>query len=103
MWQKNLSFFIFEFFNDAEIKSNRPIFLENLSVLITSNDFNIDIAKAKKEETKSQYIMVYDVIEDIDKFIEDNYQNLKESNQMNEMNKQMLNMKISLIKLNELL
>ena len=102
MWQKNLSFFIFEFFNDAEIKSNRPIFLENLSVLITSNDFNIDIAKAKKEETKSQYIMVYDVIEDIDKFIEDNYQNLKESNQMNEMNKQMLNMKISLIKLNEL-
>ena len=46
--------------------------------------------------------MVYDAIEDIDKFIEDNYQNLKESNQINEINKQMLNMKLSLIQLNEL-
>ncbi len=49
---KRLSFFILEFYNDAEIKSNRPIFLETWEVLITSNDFNIDFEKAKKEEIK---------------------------------------------------
>ena len=101
MWQKKLSFFIFEFFNDAEIKSNRPIFLETLSELITSNDFNIDLEKAKKEETKYQYIMVYDVIEDIDKFIDDNYQKYKESNELNEITNQMLDLKISLIQFKE--
>ena len=102
MWQKKLSFFIFEFFNDAEIRSNRPIFMENLSILITSNDFNIDLEKAKKEETKTQYIMVYDVIEDIDKFIDDNYQKFKESNEINEISNQMLNMKLSLIQFQEM-
>ena len=77
MWLKGETFYILELFNDDEIFKNEPIFINVLSTLITSNDFQIPIEEAKEESTRGQYVPNFNQIDDLDKFLEDNYKNLK--------------------------
>ena len=102
MWQKNLDFFIFELFRDPDIINKKEKFFDKLSELICSNDFQIDLKTAENEETKSQYIMHYDVITDIEKFLEDNYKEFRENKDVDNLISQMSNVQISLIKFKNL-
>ena len=43
--------------------------------LITSNDFQIPIEQAKQESTRAQYVPDFNIIEDLDKFLEENFKN----------------------------
>ena len=49
MWLKEDTFYILELFSDEAIFNNEPIFIDNLSTLIASNDFQIPIEQAKKD------------------------------------------------------
>ena len=90
MWLKNETFYILELFSDETIVKNEPIFFDVLSTLISSNDFQIPISEAKKENTKEQYVANFDVIENLDEFLKQNFKNLKikteEKKLVNEMN-----------------
>ena len=77
MWLKNDTFYILELFNDETIIKNEPIFIDALATLITSNDFEIPISEAKKENTKNQYVPNFDVIDNLDEFLNQNFRNLK--------------------------
>ena len=77
MWLKNDTFYILELFNDETIIKNEPIFIDALATLITSNDFEIPISEAKKENTKNQYVPNFDVIDNLDEFLNQNFKNLK--------------------------
>ena len=77
MWLKNDTFYILELFNDETIIKNEPIFIDALATLITSNDFQIPISEAKKENTKNQYVPNFDVIDNLDEFLNQNFKNLK--------------------------
>ena len=90
MWLKNDTFYILELFNDETIIKNEPIFIDALATLITSNDFEIPISEAKKENTKNQYVPNFDVIDNLDEFLNQNFKNLKikteEKKLVNDMN-----------------
>ena len=90
MWLKNGTFYILELFSDETIIKNEPIFIDSLSTLITSNDFQIPISEAKKESTKNQYVPNFDMIENLDEFLNQNFKNLKikkeEKQMINDMN-----------------
>ena len=77
MWLKDNTFYILELFSDEEIIKNEPIFIDVLSTLIASNDFQIPIEEAKKEKTKDQYVANFDVIQNLDEFLKENFKNLK--------------------------
>ena len=77
MWLKEETFYILELFSDETIFKNEPIFIDMLSTLITSNDFQIPIEQAKKEKTKETYVANFDVIENLDEFLKENFKNLK--------------------------
>ena len=77
MWLKGQTFYIFELFCDEAIFKNEPIFINVLSTLITSNDFQIPIEQAKEEKTRKQYVPDFQQIDNLDKFLEENYKNLK--------------------------
>ena len=77
MWLKNDTFYILELFNDETIIKNEPIFIDALATLITSNDFQIPISETKKENTKNQYVPNFDVIDNLDEFLNQNFKNLK--------------------------
>ena len=77
MWLKNDTFYILELFNDETIIKNEPIFIDALATLITSNDFEIPISEAKKENTKNQYVPNFDMIDNLDEFLNQNFKNLK--------------------------
>ena len=100
MWLKGETFYILELFSDEKIFKNEPIFINVLSTLITSNDFEIPIEKAKTESTREQYVPNFNQIEDLDKFLEENFKNLKKKkmekvliNEMNDLTIQKLNKK----------
>ena len=76
MWLKNETFYVLELFSDETIVKNEPIFFDVLSTLIASNDFQIPISEAKKENTKEQYVANFDVIENLDEFLKQNFKNL---------------------------
>ena len=90
MWLKGETFYILELFSDESIFKNEPVFINVLSTLITSNDFQIPISQAKDESTRTQYVPDFNQIENLDKFLEENYKNLKlkkmEKKMVNEMN-----------------
>ena len=90
MWLKNGTFYILELFSDETIIKNEPIFIDSLSTLITSNDFQIPISEAKKESTKNQYVPNFDIIENLDEFLNQNFKNIKikkeEKQIINDMN-----------------
>ena len=90
MWLKNGTFYILELFSDETIIKNEPIFIDVLSTLITSNDFQIPISEAKKESTKNQYVPNFDMIENLDEFLNQNFKNIKikkeEKQMINDMN-----------------
>ena len=90
MWLKNGIFYILELFSDETIIKNEPIFIDVLSTLITSNDFQIPISEAKKESTKNQYVPNFDMIENLDEFLNQNFKNIKikkeEKQMINDMN-----------------
>ena len=77
MWLKRETFYILELFSDETIFKNEPIFMNVLSTLITSNDFQIPIEQAKDEATRPQYVPNFKQIENLDKFLEENFKNLK--------------------------
>ena len=77
MWLKGETFYILELFSDETIFKNEPIFIKVLSTLITSNDFGIPIEEAKTEKTRAQYVPNFDQIDDLDKFLEQNFKKLK--------------------------
>ncbi len=77
MWLKGETFYILELFSDEAIFKNEPVFINVLSTLITSNDFQIPIEQAKQESTRAQYVPDFNIIEDLDKFLEENLKNLK--------------------------
>ena len=77
MWLKGETFYILELFSDEEIFKNEPIFINVLSTLITSNDFQIPIEEAKEESTRRQYVPDFNQIDNLDKFLEENFKNLK--------------------------
>ena len=77
MWLKDNTFYILELFSDEEIIKNEPIFIDVLSTLIASNDFQIPIEETKKEKTKDQYVANFDVIQNLDEFLKENFKNLK--------------------------
>ena len=100
MWLKGETFYIFELFSDEEIFKNEPVFINVLSTLITSNDFQIPIEQAKEESTRTQYVPDFNTIENLDKFLEENFKNLKEKkmekkliDEMNDLSIQKLNKK----------
>ena len=100
MWLKGETFYIFELFSDEEIFKNEPIFINVLSTLITSNDFQIPIEQAKEESTRTQYVPDFNTIENLDKFLEENFKNLKAKkmekkliDEMNDLSIQKLNKK----------
>lgn len=95
MWQKGMTFYILELFSDESILQNEPIFYEKLSVLLVSNDFQIPISKAIKEETKSEYILNYDQIEKLDDFLEENFKRLKVQKAEKQLEEKMNDLKIS--------
>ena len=79
---------------------NEPVFINVLSTLITSNDFQIPIEQAKQESTRAQYVPDFNIIEDLDKFLEENFKNLKVKkmekkliDEMNDLSIQKLNKK----------
>ena len=90
MWLKGETFYILELFNDEKIFKDEPVFINVLSTLITSNDFQIPIEQAKDESTRSQYVPDFKQIDNLDKFLEENFKNLKlkklEKKMINEMN-----------------
>ena len=90
MWLKNGTFYILELFSDETIIKNEPIFIDVLSTLITSNDFQIPISEAKKESTKNQYVPNFDMIENLDEFLNQKFKNIKikkeEKQMINDMN-----------------
>ena len=94
MWLKNGTFYILELFNDESIVENEPIFIDLLSTYIASNDFQISIEQAKKESTKDQYVANFDVIENLDEFLNENFKNLKIKKQEKELINDMNNLKI---------
>ena len=100
MWLKGETFYIFELFSDEEIFKNEPVFINVLSTLITSNDFQIPIEQAKEESTRTQYVPDFNTIENLDKFLEENFKNLKAKkmekkliDEMNDLSIQKLNKK----------
>ena len=100
MWLKGATFYILELFSDETIFKNEPVFINVLSTLITSNDFQIPIEKAKTEGTRTQYVPNFNQIDNLDKFLEDNFKNLKQKkvekdliNEMNNLSIQKLNKK----------
>ena len=100
MWLKGETFYILELFSDEEIFKNEPVFINVLSTLITSNDFQIPIEQAKQESTRAQYVPDFNIIEDLDKFLEENFKNLKVKkmekkliDEMNDLSIQKLNKK----------
>ena len=66
MWLKGETFYILELFSDEAIFKNEPVFINVLSTLITSNDFQIPIEQAKQESTRAQYVPDFNIIEDLD-------------------------------------
>ena len=99
MWLKNDTFYILELFNDETIIKNEPIFIDALATLITSNDFEIPISEAKKENTKNQYVPNFDVIDNLDEFLNQNFKNLKIKTEENKLVNDMNN--LSLQKMNK--
>ena len=99
MWLKEDTFYILELFSDEAIFNNEPIFIDNLSTLIASNDFQIPIEQAKKEKTKEQYVANFDIIENLDEFLNENFKNLKIKNEGNKLVNEMNN--LSLEKINK--
>ena len=97
MWLKEETFYILELFNDEAIFKNEPIFIDVLSTLITSNDFQIPIAEAKKEKTKGQYVPNFEVIENLDEFLNQNFKNLKIKKEENKLINDMNNLSIQKI------
>jgi len=100
MWLKGETFYILELFCDEEIFKNEPIFIKVLSTLITSNDFRIPIEEAKTEKTREQYVPDFNQIDDLDKFLEQNFKELKVKkmekkliDEMNDLSIQKLNKK----------
>ena len=100
MWLKGETFYILELFCDEEIFKNEPIFIKVLSTLITSNDFRIPIEEAKTEKTREQYVPDFNQIDDLDKFLELNFKELKVKkmekkliDEMNDLSIQKLNKK----------
>ena len=100
MWLKGATFYILELFSDETIFKNEPVFINVLSTLITSNDFQIPIEKAKTEGTRTQYVPNFNQIDNLDKFLEENFKNLKQKkaekaliNEMNDLSIQKLNKK----------
>lgn len=100
MWLKGETFYILELFNDEYIFKNEPVFINVLSTLITSNDFQIPIEKAKDESTRVQYVPNFNQIDNLDKFLEENFKNLnmkkmekKLIDEMNDLSIQKLNKK----------
>ena len=87
MWLKGETFYILELFSDEKIFKNEPVFINVLSTLITSNDFQIPIEQAKDESTRTQYVPDFKQIDNLDKFLEENFKNLK----VKKMEKQMIN------------
>ena len=77
LWFKGETFYILELFSDEIIFKNEPIFINVLSTLITSNDFQIPIEEAKNESTREQYVPDFNQIDNLDKFLEENFKNLK--------------------------
>ena len=94
MWLKNGTFYILELFSDETIIKNEPIFIDVLSTLITSNDFQIPISEAKKENTKNQYVPNFDMIENLDEFLNQNFKNLKIKKEEKQLINDMNNLKI---------
>ena len=100
MWLKGETFYILELFNDDYIFKNEPVFIDVLSTLITSNDFQIPIEQAKEESTRKQYVPNFNQIDNLDKFLEENFKNLKVKkmeqkliDEMNDLSIQKLNKK----------
>ena len=100
MWLKGETFYILELYSDEAIFKNEPVFINVLSTLITSNDFQIPIEQAKQESTRAQYVPDFNIIEDLDKFLEENFKNLKVKkmekkliDEMNDLSIQKLNKK----------
>ena len=94
MWLKNGTFYILELFVDETIIKNEPIFIDVLSTLIASNDFQIPISEAKKENTKNQYVPNFVMIENLDEFLNQNFKNLKIQKEEKQLINDMNNLKI---------
>lgn len=77
MWENGRSFFIF-FIDDNQTSENEVLesFLTSICTLITSTELNIAISIAADDPSKYDFISNYDLIEDIDTFIETNYAHL---------------------------
>ena len=97
MWQKGLTFYFLELFNDEEICKNEPIFYDVLSTFITSNDFKISLNEACKEETRTQYVIDHGQINDVDKFLEENFKKIKIKKEENELVDQMNDLSLNKI------
>ena len=85
LFQRKMVFYIAEFLIDEDNDKNMKPFFDTLALFITSNDFQIDLSKAEKEETKDSFIMDYSTIEDINQFIEENYKSFKVNDEVDDL------------------
>ena len=68
LWEKNQTFYIFEILVDVENKNNTEPFFDNLSQILEMLEGG---------QKRKYYIDNYDEIEDIDAFLEQNYQHYR--------------------------
>lgn len=79
MWESGRSFFIFSMEDDNNESNKNEVlesFLTSICTLVTSAELSISISVAGDEPSKYDYISNYDLIEDVDAFIETNYHHL---------------------------
>ena len=73
MWQKNSTFYIFEFYNDEDKNSNIDKFLQKLNIFLISNFLKISLLEA--EESKKDSINNFGQIDELSTFLENNFKN----------------------------
>ena len=101
IWERNRQFYIFEILIDQHNKKNKALFLQYLSMCIVSADFQVSIEDARNEECVNYVIMNNGVVNNVDKYLEENYTHYNKQNN-NEMNVQLNELNNELIQMNTL-
>ena len=104
IWERNRHFYIFEILIDQQNKKNKSSFLEYLSSCIVSADFQMSLEDAKSEECLNYVIINNGVVDNVDKYFEDNYAhyNKQTSNDNNDIDIQLNELNDDLIQMNTL-
>ena len=73
IWERNRHFYMFAILIDQHNKKNKSSFLQHLASCIVSADFQLPLEDASNEDCVNYVIMNNGVVDDVDKYLEDNY------------------------------